>query len=676
MYANVLFGVGLVSAFSRLGLAQTIIVNGEAIIANEHTVSPAFVTTNASSSNATADLFLGETRQLTDDVLKNLTGLGLTNILLFGFADPATAANQSTIGPCKTFPDEFVAYPGLVTKRVFDLLLGGSLIQTTPLASPCYSDYGNQDAAKCREITSRWSDSSYIHTNDPTSINAILFEGTSCVPHTINPYAKNCTIGAYPTMSVNVTNVSQIQLAINMARSLNLRLVVKNTGHDYGAKSTGAGALSIWTHNLKDIQLYENYEEGSYRGPAFKMGAGIQVFEAYEAAHKHNLTIVGAEGKTVGLTGGYILGGGHSPLSSIYGMAADQVLSIEVVTADGRFVTASETSHSELFWALRGGGGSTYGVVTSMVIKAFPEIPVTTMSFSLTTGDDVSVRQFWQAVRAYFQGFINYTDAGNYAHFNLNATSGNYVWNMAPWFAPNMSKSELQALSQPFFNAVGKIGLDLKPVYQEYTSFYEAWDKSFPLESWGSNLARYGSRLFPKENWENSTKLSDTFEAIRYVVDSGGVVSGYNVAAAPKSGYPDSAVNPAWRQAVLHAVDIVSWTQDMYTELITIWSTTLTSDWGVVWRQVSPGSGAYLSESDYIEPNFQQSFWGDKYDRLYRLKKKMDPWDVFYAQNAVGSEDWEMSDYIFGVLPSQNSRLCRRGTNLSQRGELKKVKAE
>ncbi|KAL7621938.1 hypothetical protein AAE478_007438 [Parahypoxylon ruwenzoriense] len=704
MYVNALLGVSIVLALSQLGLAQTIVVNGQVITADEHTIKPAHATVNASSSNATAELFLGETHQLTDDVLANLTNLGLTNIVLFGFADPATASNES-FGPCKTFPGEFVVFPGTITNRVFDLLLGGSLIQTKPFASPCYSDYGNQDTAKCNEITSHWSDNSYIQledrhhrlrppsTNDPTSINAILFEGTSCVPHTVNPYALNCTIGAYPTMSVNVTDVSQIQLAINMARNLNLRLVIKNTGHDYGAKSTGAGALSLWTHNMKDIRYYEDYEEGSYKGPAFKMGAGVQVFEAYKTAHERNLTIVGAEGKvrlskptnllnksmanqcpqTVGLTGGYILGGGHSPLSSIYGMAADQVLSMEIVTADGRFVTASETSNPDLFWALRGGGGSTYGVVTSMVIKAFPEILVTTMTFSLTSGDNVSVDQFWQAVRAYFEGFINYTDAGNYAHFNLNATSGNYVWDMAPWFAPNMSKSELQALADPFFKSVGTIGIDLKPVYQEYTNFYDAWDKSFPLESWGSNLARYGSRLFPRENWEDSTKLSSTFDAIRYVVDRGGIVSAYNVAPNPKSGYPDSAVNPAWRNAVLHAIDIVAWTQDMYTELITIWSNVLTSEWGSMWRSVSPGSGAYLSESDYIEPNFQQSFWGDKYDRLYKLKKKLDPWDLFYAQNAVGSENWEMSDYIFGNLPSQNSRLCRKGTNSNRQGGMQKA---
>lgn len=117
------------------------------------------------------------------------------------------------------------------------------------------------------------------------------------MPHTVNPYAINCTIGAYPTMSVNVTTVYHIQLAINLARNLNMRLVIKNTGHDYSAKSTGAGALSVWTHNLKGIEYYSNYEEGSYKGHAFKMGAGVQVFEAYEAAHQRNLAVIGAGGK-------------------------------------------------------------------------------------------------------------------------------------------------------------------------------------------------------------------------------------------------------------------------------------------------------------------------------------------------------------------------------------------
>lgn len=113
----------------------------------------------------------------------------------------------------------------------------------------------------------------------------------------MNPYQTHCTLGAYPKMSIRATTVSQIQLAINLSRNLNLRLIIKNTGHDFGAKSTGAGGVSIWTHNMKDIKFYAEYEEGSYSGPAFKMGAGVQIYEAYEAAHKEGVTIVGGEGR-------------------------------------------------------------------------------------------------------------------------------------------------------------------------------------------------------------------------------------------------------------------------------------------------------------------------------------------------------------------------------------------
>jgi hypothetical protein len=64
-----------------------------------------------------------------------------------------------------------------------------------------------------------------------------------------------------------------------------------------------------------------------------------------------------------------------------------------------------------------------------------------------------------------------------------------------------------------------------------------------------------------------------------------------------------------------------------------------------------------MSEADINEPNFQQAFYGTNYDRLYSLKQKYDPWGLFYAPTAVGSENW----YIAGQdpnLPTQNGRLC------------------
>ena len=111
--------------------------------------------------------------------------------------------------------------------------------------------------------------------------------------------------------------------------------------------------------------------------------------------------------QAVGHIGGYIQGDGHSPLTSIHGMGADQVLSIEVVTADGRFITANSETNTDLFWAIRGGGGSTYGVVISMIVKAYPKLKVTTMRYSMTTDATFTHDKFWAAHRIYADDFAD-----------------------------------------------------------------------------------------------------------------------------------------------------------------------------------------------------------------------------------------------------------------------------
>jgi hypothetical protein len=75
------------------------------------------------------------------------------------------------------------------------------------------------------------------------------------------------------------------------------------------------------------------------------------------------------------------------------------------------------------------------------------------------------------------------------------------------------------------------------------------------------------------------------------------------------------------------------------------------------WRDITPGSGSYLNEADRLEPNWQQSFWGDKYTKLAQIKEEWDPKDVFWAINAVGSEGWVVES-VDG-LPNENGKLCQ-----------------
>lgn len=110
---------------------------------------------------------------------------------------------------------------------------------------------------------------------------------------TDDPESGNCTHGGFPVYAVNVSNVGQVQLAVNFARNANLRLVIKNTGHCYLGKSSGAGALSVWTHNLKDITYYKYLKTPEYSGTVMKVGAGVTVREVYETADKNGVSALG-----------------------------------------------------------------------------------------------------------------------------------------------------------------------------------------------------------------------------------------------------------------------------------------------------------------------------------------------------------------------------------------------
>jgi FAD/FMN-containing dehydrogenase len=130
----------------------------------------------------------------------------------------------------------------------------------------------------------------------PTSIMSPLNQGMTCLPVDDSVAGHKCGLGGYPVYVVNARNAKHIQAAVNFARNMNIRLVVKNTGHDFHGKASGFGSLSIRTHHLKDIVIIKKYQSKRYTGPAIKAGSGVQGFELYAAAHAVGLMAVGGEG--------------------------------------------------------------------------------------------------------------------------------------------------------------------------------------------------------------------------------------------------------------------------------------------------------------------------------------------------------------------------------------------
>lgn len=282
------------------------------------------------------------------------------------------------------------------------------------------------------------------------------------------------------------------------------------------------------------------------------------------------------------------------------------------------------------------GGGSTYGVTTSITVKAYKDMPVTAFSFTFGgPGSNVTYDNFWKGVRAYFSHFIPFSDAGTYGYFWMSPAPVP-TFQMIPFFAPNMSASATKALLKPWLDDLSLLGINVQPSYTEYPSFVSAWSANFPQESVGMGAGLTGSRLFPRKNWDTETSLNATFKAFKESVDQGFALISFNMRTKAR-GNVDNAVNPAWRESVLHSIQTNSWAENA-TETEIRAARKLMFERQAAWKAVSEGAGSYLAESDRSELDFQQSFYGSKYARLLEIKKRVDPEDVFWAKTAVGSD--------------------------------------
>ncbi|KAL3438484.1 hypothetical protein BDV09DRAFT_192012 [Aspergillus tetrazonus] len=388
----------------------------------------------------------------------------------------------------------------------------------------------------------------------------------------------------------NEAQARNISKAIQFTTKYNIRTVIRNTGHDYNGKSTGAGALGIWTHHLKDIEI-KDWKDSHYKGKAIKLGAGVQGHEAYEAADAQGLEVVGGECPTVGIAGGYTQGGGHSALASVHGLAADQVLQWEVIDGKGRFITATrDNEYSELFWALSGGGGGTYGVVWSMTSKAHPGTPVSGLNLTFTNAG-ISQDTFYDAVGLYHATLPFLVDAGTMSIWYFTNTS----FSLTPLTGPNIPVAKLKQLLQPFTDGLTDLGITYNLYAEQFPSYLAQFNGMQAAIEVG--IAQYGGWLIPRSVViENNAALTDGY---RHITESGAtfIGVGLNVSKAV-SGDVHNAM-----------------TEDYIPTLMAL----------------APDSGAYMNEGDFRQPNWKEAFYGSNYNALRKVKAKYDPNDVFYV---------------------------------------------
>ena len=205
------------------------------------------------------------------------------------------------------------------------------------------------------------------------------------------------------------------------------------------------------------------------------MGAGVQASEVYAAADAKSLVVVGGDCPTVGLAGGFTQGGGHSPLSSTYGMGADQTLEWEVVDGSGQLLRASKTENADIYWALSGGGGGTYGVVYSLISKAHKDGPVTGATLNYTTAG-ISSDTYWDSIQFFHSLLTNLTGAGGASAHHITDTA----FSIEPLTFPGLSVAQVTALLKPYTDYLKHLDVVYNMTITEYPGFLSEYNALFP----------------------------------------------------------------------------------------------------------------------------------------------------------------------------------------------------
>ncbi|KAM5354798.1 hypothetical protein ACJ41O_001444 [Fusarium nematophilum] len=558
------------------------------------------------------------------------------------FAAALTAAQWASAtysSNCRCLPGDS-CWPSKSAWAQLNSTVDGRLVATEPIGSPCHDP--TYDAEACAELQAQW-ENPLTHIPSSSSIMQTYFANQSCDPFTDRTVP--CTLGNYVSYAVDVKKTADIAAALRFAKSKNIRVVIRNTGHDFLGRSTGAGALAIWTQSLKTIEFSE-WSDDYYNGPAVTIGAGVVGYEVLEAAHAKGFTVVNGECATVGLAGGFTQGGGHSALSTQFGLGADQTLSFTVVTADGRTVVASPTQNADLYWALSGGGGGTFGVVVSMTVKVYKSQNVGGAAFQLLA-PTTTPEKFQAVVTKFYELLPAMTDKGAMVVFYNNqqmlVVKPLTVWNSTAAYVRDV-------VLAPFTAAVKEIGITLPVAYSEL-AYRDHYDRYMgPLPQGGVEVARYqfGGRLIPRSVIENNNEGLQ--EVINKLTSNGVLAVGSAAKYQKAKGSPANSVHPAWRDAIMQLQLITDWDNNAPWSDMEAAQKRMTEEFMPLIEAVTPGSGAYMNEADFRQPNWQKTFFGANYAKLLSIKRKWDPSSLFYVLKGVGSESWNVAE---------NGRMCR-----------------
>ncbi|CAI6089480.1 unnamed protein product [Clonostachys chloroleuca] len=594
----------------------------------------------------------------------------------------ATLAGSDNVNPyqnlpkCKSTPYD-PSWPSEAEWASLNTSMDGTLIRTSPVASSCYTGNPFGSPRSRADVEAGWGYSTF-HRTVPESVDFQRWANNSCLPPNVTDYNPEigCQVGAYPQFVANVTSAEQVAIALSWAASRNIRVVVKGTGHDLVGRSTGAYSLSIWTHNLRSLSTDNSWPIPGTNETASVLiaGSGNVWGDALAYALSHGRAVCTGADATVGL-GGFTTGGGHGPMSGTYGLAADQVLQATVVTPSGEILVTNNIQNSDLFWAIRGGGGGQFGVVTEFVLLTYPApVDIPSASLTLSARDlhdgNAAVANLTMTAHAKLLAMLpdlmdngifgsGLTLSGQYAvsYGGLSSPPPGVICNLAIWSFTSTLQDFNNTISSARDKLLDSLGEDANLVSltisglsttANYSAFFQGSNSSPSQASAGGLMS---SRLLGRnELTGHTTEAVDSFLQRLMVSkdqDAGAfLVIGMQGGPGPRSvpAWRRGAVNPVWRDAYIH---LIVESIDVNLTGKTPWqSLKEAGEWTEaniepVWREWAPTTGAYMNEANPLNGQWQHDFYGTSYDELVKIKRKYDPAHALYVLSGVDSDFWE-----------------------------------
>lgn len=539
--------------------------------------------------------------------------------------------------------------------------LGGRVQRIEPFALPCFTEFEGEakerDEALCAERQANYSSADYrsqipgAYMYEQSAICASdKMSEEQCLLDTDDPTNAeawtntDCRLGNLPSYYIEVQQANDVVEAFNYARNTGSKLTIKNSGHSYVEDSSMQDSLMLWTRKLGHLSHDTEFvPEGCSADETFDAittGAGVSCGEVYEYADQEDVTIICGYSPTVGISGGWVQGAGHSVLTPVYGLGADRALQFTVVTPDGSVRKANKCRNTDLFWALRGGGGGTFGIVLDSTHKVEAATSMAVAAISIP-GDDKEAYNQW--VDLLVDTAIDLAEDGWGGH-----VYGNSIVHVSPLL--NSTEEAEKSLRKIIDFAQSHNGSAKISVSPTWYSFFENYVLSDSVAV--GNLNIINTRLVPTKVFKDAELAQNLKDYFHDVIAGGG--SPYIPVDNPYHWKPEAgetSAHPVWYDSLWEVGQPSYWKwNSTFDERIAIAENMQKQTENQ--RAAMPGGAVYMNEANPFTNNWEEEFWGRNYERLLDIKNKYDPKRLLRCWRCVG---WTEADAEASCYSAFNS---------------------